>query len=175
MDINKKNLIFDEYFDVVALVDKKSQTEEGWNNEDSNSFFFILNRKRFEDLYDYLEKYNQAYDNLVANVGIIDWNHISPTLPIKRKCYSLNNFGPLTECIEKIEESLRSEEANEIKNALDIKGINYEIDGEDVKIIPSSSQNLKSLLKIMSDGLAKTCLLNRSVLGSDFEDITPQE
>ena len=38
-------------------------------------------------------------------------------------------------------------------------------------ISPLGVRRLKAFLKIIRDGVAKTCLLDRDVIGSDFEEI----
>jgi hypothetical protein len=62
---------------------------------------------------------------------------------------------------------LLSENENEIKKAFSAKGINYAIDGENIKITPKNVIAFRSLFKIMTDVLSKTCLLKRSMLGKE--------
>ena len=41
-----------------------------------------------------------------------------------------------------------------------------------IEIDPQGPQQLRALLKIIKDGTAKTCLLDREGISSDFEELT---
>jgi NADH:ubiquinone oxidoreductase subunit F (NADH-binding) len=63
-------------------------------------------------------------------------------------------------------------EDNGIKQAFTSKSIKYESKKGNIYILPQNTKELKSLLKIIKDGVAKTYLLGRNVLGSDFEELS---
>src|SRR5665648_1013259 len=74
---NKKELLLDEKFEITAFI----------NN--SQCFFFITDRKKFEDLYGYHEIYKNAYDNLAESLDFIDWSNAQPTISLIRNCYTI--------------------------------------------------------------------------------------
>lgn len=158
---NKEHLLLDENFEIAAFIDN------------SQSFFFITDRKKFEDLYEYHAKYESAYDALKKGLDFIDWSNADATIPVLRSCYSIANFGRLDECISKLKTELASVDNNIIKKALKAKGIEYINKNGTIKIVPQNTSQLKALLKIITDGAAKTHLLNREVIG-DFEELTSQ-
>ncbi|MDO8725050.1 MAG: hypothetical protein Q7J35_03160 [Candidatus Methanoperedens sp.] len=149
-----------------------AKMENGKLNIYSQSFFFITDREKFEDLYEYHEIYEKAYDVLAKNLDFIDWRNAKVTIPVLRSCYSIANFVRLNDCILKLKTELTSTDNNTIKKALKAKGIEYIVENENLEIIPQNTSKLKSLLKIITDGVAKTCLLDRDVIGSDFEELT---
>ncbi len=153
-------MLLDENFEIAAFIDN------------SQSFFFITNRKKFEDLYEYHAKYESAYDVLKKGLDFIDWSNAAATIPVLRSCYSIANFVRLEECISKLKTELASTDNNVIKKALKAKGIRYINKNGNIKIVPQNTSQLKALLKIITDGAAKTCLLNRDVIGTDFEELT---
>jgi hypothetical protein len=159
---NKKSFIFDDNFEIAAFLD-----------DTNGSFLFVQNRRKFEDLFGYHEKYESAYSMLSSKLDFIDWNKAEPTLNIKRYCYSIVNYDRFEECIDNLINDLLSTENNEIKMAFNLKKIRYDVkpDGK-VHIAPENSKQLNSLLHIMNDGVAKTCLLGRNVLGTKFEELT---
>ena len=165
--INVKNdLILDANFEITAFIDT--------SNDDNliNSFFFIQNRTKFENLYKYHERYENAYSALTEKMDFIEWSLVESSIPLKRLCYNIANFDSLETCIENLIINLTAHENNDIKRAFSSKKIKYEIDEKgNLKIIPENKQQLKSLLKIIKDNLAKTCLLGRNVLGANFEEI----
>jgi len=156
---NKKELLLDEKFEITAFI----------NN--SQCFFFITDRKKFEDLYGYHEIYKNAYDNLAESLDFIDWSNAQPTISLIRNCYTIANFVRLDECVSKLKAELTSINDNSIKIALKSKGIEYMVEDGNVQLFPQNTPELKALLKIIKDGVAKTCLLDRNVLGSDFEEL----
>jgi len=157
---NKKTLILDENFDIAAFI-----------NSQGESFFFITNRKRFEDLFDYREKYDDAYTTLTTNLNFVQWSEEEPSLHTKRTCYSIANFSRLDECVTLVKERLSSNEDNSTKKALKSKGINFSVDNGELMVFPQGTRETLALLKIMKDGVAKTDLLRRNVLGGDFEEL----
>lgn len=157
---NKDNLILDENFEIAAYIDK------------SHSFFLITDRKKFEDLYEYHEKYMNAYDVLIKSLNFIEWGNAKATAAVQRSCYGIANFVRLDECVSKLKTELTSTNDNTIKKAIKAKQIKYDVKNGKLKIIPKNSSQLKALLKIITDGVAKTCLLDRDVIGSDFEELT---
>ncbi len=178
---NEKNLLS------ISLNDKKTKVslkiddcradefivrfENDELNVYSHSFFFITGIKRFEDLYEYHTKYKNAYGVLRKNLNFIDWSDAKATIAVLRNCYSIANFVRLDECISKLKTALTSTEDNTIKKALRTKKISCNIENGNIKITPQGPQQLKALLKIIKDGAAKTCLLDRDVIGSDFEEL----
>ena len=74
---SKKDLLLDENFEITAFIDN------------SQSFFFITDRKKFEDLYEYHERYKNAYDVLTESLDFIDWSNAHVTIPVMRNCYSI--------------------------------------------------------------------------------------
>jgi hypothetical protein len=63
-------------------------------------------------------------------------------------------------------------EDNGIKQAFSAKNINYIVNKNgSLQIIPQSTKELRAILKIIKDGVAKTYLLERNVLGADFEEL----
>ena len=161
---NQRDLILDSNFEITAFI---SKSEKGELLDES--FFFIENRKKFENLYGYLQKYEHAYATVTKNMDFIDWTKANPSLALKRKCYSIANYDDLSECIQHLKHDLTSTEDNLMKQALKKKGIKYEDDNGNIKILPENTRELSALLKIITDGLATTYLLGKSVLGSDFE------
>ena len=157
---NKKDLLLDENFEVAAFIDN------------SQSFFFIVNKKKFEDLYEYHERYENAYDALTESLDFIDWSNATATTSVIRNCYTIANFVRLDECVSKLKTELTSTDDNAVKMALKSKGIEYIVESGNLEILPQNTSQLKALLKIVTDGVAKTCLLNRDVIGSDFEELT---
>ncbi|MDA0525154.1 hypothetical protein [Methanococcoides alaskense] len=158
---NKKDIIFDDNFEIAAYLDDMNA-----------SFIFVQNRRKFEDLFGYHEKYEDAYSMLSSKLDFIEWGKTEPTLYIKRYCYSISNYERVEECIEFMLQDLRSKEDNEIKMAFTSKKIEYNVktDGQ-VHIIPENPTQLKALLYIINDGVAKTCLLGRNVMGTKFEEL----
>ncbi|MFZ3383907.1 MAG: hypothetical protein WA144_08280 [Candidatus Methanoperedens sp.] len=138
----------------------------------SHSFFFITNKKKFEDLYEYHERYEKAYEGLKKELDFIDWSNAKATTPVLRSCYSIANFLRLNECVSKLKTELTSADNNTIKKALKAKKIEYNFKNGKIEIFPQGPQQLKDLLKIITDGVAKTYLLDRDVIGSDFEELT---
>ncbi len=157
---NKKDLILDESFEIAAFIDN------------SQSFFFITDRNKFEDLYEYHERYEEAHDVLTKRLDFIDWSSAKATIPVLRSCYSIANFVRLDQCILKLKTELTSADNNTIKKALKAKEIEYIVKNGNIEIIPQNTSHLKALLKIITDRVAKTCLLDREVIGSDFEELT---
>ena len=160
--LNKeKEIIFDSDFDISAFVDT------------TGSFFFITDRKKFEDLYKYHDKYESAYEELSKKIDFIDWNTPAITLTTKRSCYSIvSGFGDkLVECVKKVKYNLKSADSNDIKKALNGRNIRYVVNVDDVRILPQTTSDLRYVLKIIKDGIATTHLLERTVIGSDFEEI----
>ena len=157
----KKDLLISDNFDIVAFIDDE--------NHDS-SFIVIQNIKKFEDLYRYHERYDDAYNKLSETLDFVKWNNITPSLSLKRKCYEIANFNDFEECVEQLKTDLLSKENNDIKRAFSSKGLEY-FTGEkgELIIVPVSKTDIKSLLMIIKDGVAKTALLHRSVLGSNYE------
>lgn len=156
---NKKDLLLDENFELAAFIDN------------SQSFFFIVNRKKFEDLYEYHEIYENAYDALTENLDFIDWSNATPTTSVIRNCYTIANFVRLEECVIKLKTELSSSNDNTVKRALKSKRIEYIIEDGKLEILPQNTSQLKALLNIVKDQVAKTCLLDRDVIGSDFEEL----
>lgn len=105
-------------------------------------------------------------------MDFIDWNNAKATAAVQRNCYNIAHFCLLNECILKLKTELSSANDNSIKKALKSKEIAYTVENGNIKIIPKGPQQLKTLLKIIKDGVAKTCLLNRDVIGSEFEELT---
>ncbi|MCZ7405789.1 MAG: hypothetical protein O8C67_12800 [Candidatus Methanoperedens sp.] len=172
----------------ISLNDKKTKVnlkiDDGRTNEFivrakngelniySHSFFFITNKKKFEDLYEYHDIYEKAYGGLKKELSIIDWSNAEATTAVLRSCYTIANFGRLNECVSKLKTELTATDNNTIKKALKAKKIVYNFENGNIKITPKGPQQLKDLLKIITDGVAKTCLLDRDVLGYDFEELT---
>jgi len=164
---NKKDIILNSNFEIAAFINK---SETGDLLEDS--FIFIQKREKFEDLYGYHHQYEEAYSMVTKTVNFIDWSKAKPTLQLKRKCYSIANFERLEESINCLKNDLTSSTDNDIKNAFSSMGINYEIDKKGkLSILPNGTKELKALLKVIMDEVAKTSLLGRNVLGSNFEEI----
>ena len=157
----QREIIFDSDFDISAFVDT------------TGSFFFITDRKKFEDLYQYHDKYEDAYEELSKKIDFIEWNIPDITLTTKRSCYSIvSGFGDkIVECIDKVKQNLKSDGSNDIKKALKSRSIRYSVNGNDIRIGPQTTSELRYVLKIIKDGIAKTHLLERTVIGSDFEEI----
>lgn len=149
-----------------------ARIENGELNIYPHSFFFITNSKKFEDLYEYLESYKNAYDVLKKGMDFIDWSNAKATAAVQRNCYNIANFVRLKECVLKLKTELTSANDNPIKRALNAKKIAYNIKNGNIKIIPEGPQQLRWLLKIIKDGTAKTCLLDREGISSDFEELT---
>ncbi len=149
-----------------------ARIENGELNIYPHSFFFITNSKKFEDLYEYHEKYKNAYDALKKGMDFIDWSNAKATAAVQRNCYNIFNFVRLEECVSKLKTELTSADDNPIKTALKAKKIAYKVENGNIKISPEGPQQLRALLKIIKDGVAKTCLLDRNVIGSDFEELT---
>ena len=188
IDTDKTIKIYkEENFVTISLNDKKTKVDlkinDGRTDEFiariqngevkiySHSFFFITNRKKFEDLYEYLESYKNAYDVLKKGLDFIDWSGAQPTAAVLRNCYSIANFVRLEECISKLKTELTSTDDNTIKRALTAKEIAYSVKNGNIKIVPQGPQQLRALLKIIKDGTAKTCLLDREGISSDFEEL----
>lgn len=148
-----------------------ARAEKGELNIYSHSFFFITGRKKFEDLYGYLEKYEKAYDSLTESLDFIDWSNAKATTPVLRNCYTIFNFVRLKECVSKLKTELTSAHDNTIKKALKAKEIAYNVKNGNIEINPQGPQQLRALLKIITDGVAKTCLLDREGISSDFEEL----
>ena len=70
-----------------------------------------------------------------------------------------------------IQEHLIIDDENLTKRAFDSKNINYEISDGNVLIKPDGLQQIKSLLRIIKDGVVKTGLLGREGITGDFEEI----
>lgn len=158
---NEEDLLFDSNFEIVGNI-----------SDLDNSFFFIQNIKKFEDLFKYHEKYEESFSSLSQRLNFIDWSNAEATMQVKRSCYDIANFDRLDECIAQLTKDLTSKDENEIKQALCSKGITYDVDkGGNVKVIPKNTKELRAILKIISDGVAKTCLLGRNVLGTNFEEL----
>ncbi len=149
-----------------------ARTQNGELNIISHSFFFITNMKKFEDLYEYIGKYKNAYDTLKKGLDFIEWSSAKTTAAVLRNCYSIANFVRLEECISKLKTELTSTNDNTIKRALTTKEIAYSVKNGNIKIVPQGPQQLRALLKIIKDGTAKTCLLDREGISSDFEELT---
>jgi len=148
-----------------------ARTENGELNIYPHSFFFITNSKKFEDLYEYLESYKNAYDVLKKGLDFIDWSNAKATAAVQRNCYNIANFVRLKECVSKLKTELTSADDNTIKRALKAKKIAYNVENGNIEIIPQGPQQLRALLKIIKDGTAKTCLLDREGISSDFEEL----
>ncbi|HJH29848.1 MAG TPA: hypothetical protein C5S51_09195 [Methanosarcinaceae archaeon] len=164
---NKKDIILNSNFEIAIFI---SKSKTGELLEDS--FIFIQKREKFEDLYGYHHQYDKAYSIISKTVNFIDWSKAEATLPLKRKCYSIANFERLEESINCLKNDLTSSTDNDIKKAFSSMGINYEIDKKGkLSILPDGTKELRALLKIIMDEVAKTSLLGRNVLGSNFEEI----
>lgn len=160
--IDKKDLIIDENFEITAFV---SDTEK--------PFFFIQNRKKFEDLFGYHEKYEKAYHTISKKLDFVNWDKAKASLPVKRNCYTISQFDKLDECISQLKEKLIDPEDNGIKQAFASKNIHYVVNkNKSLQILPQNTNELRAILKIIKDGVAKTYLLGRNVLGSDFEELS---
>ncbi|KPQ43985.1 MAG: hypothetical protein MPEBLZ_01453 [Candidatus Methanoperedens nitroreducens] len=175
-------------FLTISLNDKKTKVslkiDDGRTNEFNarteygdlkiypHSFFFITNSKKFEDLYEYLDSYKNAYNDLKKDMDFIDWSNAKATAAVQRNCYSIVNFLRLKECVSKLKTELTSANDNPIKRALKTKKIAYNVENGKIKINPEGPLQLKYLLKIIKDGTAKTCLLDREGISSDFEELT---
>lgn len=157
---NKKDFILDENFEICAYIDESNI---------ENSFFFITDKKKFEDLFGYHRRYEEAYNDISSRLNFIDWSNTESTLAIQRKCYRLNNFSQLNECISKIQADLQAEGENASKRAFRAKRIVFSQEGDNIRITPSDTRRLRSLLKILTDGIAKTHLLGREGIAGDFE------
>ena len=115
---------------------------------------------------------NTVTASSLEKMDFIEWSSVESSLSLKRLCYNIANFDSLETCIENLRINLTAHENNDIKRAFSSKKIKYEIDEKgNLKIIPENKQQLKSLLKIIKDNLAKTCLLGRNVLGANFEEL----
>ena len=170
VDINfvniKKEIILDTNFEIAAFIN----TSDDGNLIDS--FLFIQNRLKFENLFKYHERYEIAYSSLTEKIDFIKWNLVEPSLSLKRLSYNITNFDDLEESIKNLRINLKSQEINDVKRAFSSKKIKYEIDERgNLNIMPENKRQLRSLLKIIKDELAKTCLLGRSILGSNFEEL----
>lgn len=162
----KKEIILDTNFEIAALI---NTSDDG---KLIDSFLFIQNRLKFENLFKYHERYETSYSILTEKIDFIKWNLVEPSLSLKRLSYSIADFDDLEESIKSLRINLKSHEMNDVKRAFSSKKINYEIDEKgNLNIMPENKSQLRSLLKIIKDELAKTCLLGRSILGSNFEEL----
>ena len=162
---NKQQIILDEFFEIACYVDKENSEE---------SFFFIRDRKLFEDLFDYHKKYSKAYDKISNTLDFVDWTKAESTVPVQRSCYTLSKFDKLDECIEKIKSDLMSDSDNLTKKTFESKKIAYVIESGQVKINPEGALKLRAFLKIIQDGIVRTYLLGREGITGDFEELGNQ-
>lgn len=171
ISLNDKKTKVDLTIDDGRTNEFTARTENGELNIYPHSFFFITDSKKFEDLYEYLELYKNAYDVLKKGMDFIDWSNAKATAAVQRNCYNIANFVRLKDCVLKLKTELTSANDNPIKKALKLKKIAYNVENGNIKIIPEGPLQLRALLKIIKDGVAKTCLLDRDVIGSDFEEL----
>lgn len=160
--IDKKDLLIDENFEIIAFI-----------SDTKKPFFFIQNLKRFEDLFGYHEKYEKAYHLISKKLDFVDWGKAKASPPVKRNCYTISHFDKLDECINQLKEKLTDPIDNGVKQAFASKNILYIVNKSgNLQIIPQNTNELRAVLKIIKDGVAKTYLLGRNVLGSDFEELS---
>ncbi len=160
---SKKDILLDRNFEVTAFIDETSK---------DGSFFFITDRDEFEDLFNYHQRYEEAYEALSKTCPFIDWSMCKKTTPLLRKCFCLASHPRVGECIDRFKGELANKTENPITYALKTKEIKYGFtkDGE-LHINPTSTTQLKTLLKIIDDGVIKTYLLGREGITEEFEEL----
>jgi len=164
---SQSQLILDDNFEIIAFINESVEIPDILNKGLEDSFFIIRNRMKFEDFYGYHENYEKAFTSISSRFDFIDWDVARESISMKRICYAVDNFPHLDKCISQLKVELISGNENEVKKAFSSKGINYAIDGENIKITPKNIIAFRSLFKIMTDVLSKTCLLKRSMLGEE--------
>jgi hypothetical protein len=128
----------------------------------------IMNRKSFEDFFDLLVHYSNAFNQLKTVVDFIDWGD-KYTEDLGRKCYKLMNSQVFNDCVVRFRKDVLENPDSELVEFLKKKEIQIQRDKTSFMIVPNSLPNLKRLLKILEDGFVKTYLLERTGLVGDFE------
>lgn len=163
------DMIFDENFDIIAYVDTSSSNPP-FNSDES--FFFIMNRDNFENLFNYHDLYLSTYNEVVEKLSCVAWNPDIKSNAFYRDCYRLSQYPQADEAIEQFIKHLSSPRSNITKKALEKNAIQFEGTDGDLRVSPTTVKQHRELLKILRNGLAKTVLVKNDVIIGDREIIT---
>lgn len=157
-----KSFTIGQDFDFIGYVDKK-QPEE--------SFFVIQYQKWFEKLFDYIEQYRIAFDE-VSKLSCLDLSKLDQgTEDCWRKCSSLLKYPHLKQCITALNNEILSDKQTISKDILRDKGIPYKVKNGKPILIPQGPNQFKAVVKILNDKIVRTHYLRRTGLSDYIEEL----
>ena len=159
---NSTGFTIDKSFDFLSFVDK---------TDSSQCFSVIYTRKWFEKLHDYVKRYEEAY-RVVSNLDCVDFSVLGTgTEDAWRKCFSLLKYPDLNRCVSALNSELLSGEQTISKDVLAEKGIQFEMRAGVPVVIPETVNQLKVVIKMLSDKIVLTQYLQRLGLSDYIDEI----
>jgi hypothetical protein len=157
-----KGFMISHDFDFLSFTDKTNPKQ---------CFSIIKFRKSFEKLYEYVELYKRAYEE-VSSLDCIDLKILGQgSEDCWRKCALLLKFPNLKHCMSALNEELLNDKQTISKDILNEKKITYKIRNGRPVIIPKNARQLKVVIKMLNDKIVRTQYLQRSGLSDYIEEI----
>lgn len=158
---NSKGFTLQNDYSMVLYVD---------DLRNGSGFIIIKDKKPFENLFKYYGLYESCYVQ-VCQLECVDFSRIEPSVDLKRRSFQLVNNRRFDRLYSRFVEELNSPHANEIKHALDSKGIDFQPTASGYKVIPNDITQAKTCLRMLNDGVVRT-ILSQEVGLADHVDYT---
>lgn len=138
----------------------------------NNCYTIVKRRKPFEQLFGYIERYQEAFES-VSKFPYINFTLLgNGSEDLWRKCHSLLHFPDLNHCIAEFTKELRSGEQTLSKRALDSKQISYIINREGIPVVtPQNLRQSKHVIRILKDGIAETHYCKNYIIAKSYARI----
>ncbi len=156
----KKEVVINDRIEFVSI------------NHNGKHYNLIFDRDSFEKFFNFIQKYQDAYNKAKNELTIINWSKIKTSLPINRKCYNVIKFPRLKKCVEIMTTELLDDNDTFTRTFFRKRDIDYERRTNDTILIkPNKKKDINYILKVLQDLFVETHYLHRKGIAGEVETV----